>query len=79
MIDQQWMAFRGTLTVFSADNLAAWSVGGYKALASAFRKCQYCLAVNETMQTKVTCMITLAKSTIIIYCIVCILHCICTL
>ena len=48
------MAFQGTLTVFSADNLAAWSVGGYKALASAFRKCQYCMATDEDMQTKVS-------------------------
>ena len=53
LVDQQWMVFRGTLTVFSADNLAAWSIGGYKALASAFRKCQYCMAVDEDMQTKV--------------------------
>ena len=48
------MAFQGTLTVFSADNSAAWSVGGYKALASAFRKCQYCMATDEDMQTKVS-------------------------
>ena len=47
------MAFRGTLTVVSADNLASWSIGGFKALASAFRKCQYCMAVDEDMQTKV--------------------------
>ena len=47
------MTFRGTITTFSADNLAAWSVGGFKALASAFRKCQYCMAVDENMQTKV--------------------------
>ena len=47
------MVFQGILTVFSADNLAAWSVGGYKALALAFWKCQYCMAVDEDMQTKV--------------------------
>lgn len=47
------IAFRGTLTVLSADNLAAWSIGGFKALASAFRKCQYCMAVDNNMQTKV--------------------------
>ena len=44
---------RGTVTVFSADNLAAWSVGGYKALASAFRKCQYCMVTDEEMQIRV--------------------------
>lgn len=38
--DGTLMAFRGTLTVVSADNLAAWNIGGFKALASAFRKCQ---------------------------------------
>ena len=47
------VAFCGTLTVASADNLAAWNIGGYKALASAFRKCQYCMVVDEGMQTKV--------------------------
>ena len=44
---------RGTVTVFSADNLAAWAIGGYKALASAFRKCQYCMVTNDDMQTEV--------------------------
>lgn len=44
---------RGTVTVFSADNLAAWAVGGYKALASAFHKCQYCMATNDVMQVEV--------------------------
>ena len=45
--------FRGTLTTFAADNLAAWSVGGFKQLASAFRKCQYCMVTDEDMQVKV--------------------------
>lgn len=43
---------RGTVTVFSADNLAAWAIGGYKALALAFRKCQYCMVTNDDMQTE---------------------------
>ena len=51
--DEQQVIFKGTLTTFSADNLAAWSVGGFKALASAFRKCQYCMVTEEDMQTKV--------------------------
>ena len=55
------MAFRGTLTVLSADNLAAWNIGGFKALASAFRKCQYCMVVDEDMQTKVKDL-TIVKS-----------------
>ena len=41
------------MTVFSADNLAAWAVGGYKALASAFRKCQYCMVTDTEMQREV--------------------------
>lgn len=44
---------RGTLTVFSADNLAAWAIGGFKALSSAFRRCQYCMIVESDLQTKV--------------------------
>ena len=45
--------FRGTITTVSADNLAAWDLGGYKALASALRKCRFCLAVEEDMSSKV--------------------------
>lgn len=52
-IDGDLCKVRGTVTVFSADNLAAWAVGGYKALASAFRKCQYCMATDEDMQREV--------------------------
>ena len=33
--------FHGTLTVVSADNLASWGIGGYKALASAHHKCHF--------------------------------------
>ena len=40
-------------TVVSADNLAAWNIGGYKAVPSAFRKCQYCMMVDKDIQTKV--------------------------
>lgn len=47
------MAMRGTLTVFSADNLAAWAIGGFKALSSAFQRCQYCMIVESDLQTKV--------------------------
>ena len=45
--------FHGTLTVFCADILAAWSIGGFKALASTFCKCQFCMVTMEKMQTKV--------------------------
>ena len=51
--DGKKVAFHGTLTVVSADNLAAWPLGGFKNLASAFRKCQFCMVTMEGMQTKV--------------------------
>ena len=48
---------RGTISLVSADNLAIWALGGFKALASAVRKCQYCMAIAEDMKSKVfTCM-----------------------
>ena len=47
------VAIHGTLTVVSADNCADWAIGGFKALASAFCKCQYCMVINADMQTKV--------------------------
>ena len=53
VFDQEWMRFQGTITVVSADNLSAQMLGGYKALHSAFRKCRYCMATDETMQEKV--------------------------
>ena len=52
-LDGERVFFRGTVTVFSADNLAALYVGGYKALASSFRKCQYCMVTDDNMQTEV--------------------------
>lgn len=45
--------FRGTLTLVTGDNLGSQFVGGYKQLASALRKCCYCMAVAEDMQQKV--------------------------
>ena len=45
--------FRGTLALVSADNLASQAIGGYKALNSATRKCRHCMAVADTMSTKV--------------------------
>ncbi len=54
LFDGQSVFFRGTVTVVSADNLAAWAIGGFKALASAFRKCQYCMVTDPELQTKVS-------------------------
>ena len=50
------MSLRGTITTFSADNKAAWGIAGFKDLGRAFRRCQYCLAVDEDLQTKVLYM-----------------------
>ena len=52
-IINQEIHFQGTITVFSADNLSAQFVGGYKALNSSFQKCHYCMVTDATMQTKV--------------------------
>ena len=53
LVDGQPMTLRGTVTLVSADNLASQAIGGYKALHSAFRKCRYCMAVDEDLQSKV--------------------------
>ena len=45
--------FRGTLILVAGDNLGSQYVGGYKQLASALRKCRYCMAVAEDIQQKV--------------------------
>ena len=45
--------FRGSVSLFPADNLASQFVGGYKALNAALRKCRHCLAVQEDMRSKV--------------------------
>ena len=45
--------FCGTLVTVSADNLASQLVGGYKSLASATRKCRFCMAVSDDMSSKV--------------------------
>uniref|UniRef100_A0A1X7T9Z5 Uncharacterized protein n=1 Tax=Amphimedon queenslandica TaxID=400682 RepID=A0A1X7T9Z5_AMPQE len=51
-INGQQHNFRGTITIVCADNLASWSLGGYKALASALRKCRFCMAIAEDMSSK---------------------------
>ena len=44
---------RGSIALALADNPASQDLGGYKTLASALRKCRYCLAVDEDIQRKV--------------------------
>ena len=48
-------AYRGTITVVSAANLAAWVMGGFKALVLAFRKCQYCMVIDEDIRKTKVC------------------------
>ena len=50
LVDDQHMTLRRTVTLVSADNLAAQAIGGYKALHSTFRKCRLCMAVDGDMQ-----------------------------
>ena len=45
--------FHGTLVIGSGDNLSSQLLGGYKSLASALRKCRFCMAVKSDMETKV--------------------------
>ena len=53
LIDGTTYNFRGSIALVVADNLASQSIGGYKALNSALRKCRYCMAVAENMRSEV--------------------------
>lgn len=62
MVEGKVVNFRGTLTICSADNPAACSLGGYKALHSAIRKCRSCMAVDADIQTKVLlCVVKISR------------------
>jgi hypothetical protein len=52
-VDGIEVSLTGTITLVPADNLASQFLGGYKALASALRKCRQCLAVMSDMKSKV--------------------------
>ena len=45
--------YYGTMTVFSADNLASNAVGGFKESSSAYRPCRQCLCANDELQHQV--------------------------
>jgi hypothetical protein len=47
------VSFTTCLETLIPNNPAACSLGGYKQLHSAFRKCRKCMAVDADMQTKV--------------------------
>ena len=53
IVNGQSRQCRGTLVNVSADNPAACLIGGFKQLHSAYRKCRYCMAVDDDLQTKV--------------------------
>ena len=57
----------GTLLCVSADNLASQLIGGYKQLASALKKCRFCYAEDNDVQTKVYICIMYRESKILIY------------
>lgn len=44
---------RGTVSAIIADNLASHQIGGFKVgLSKGFRKCRFCMATDEDIQTK---------------------------
>ena len=43
----------GTLLVISGDNLGSQAIGGFVQLATAIRKCRYCMATRTDVNTKV--------------------------
>jgi hypothetical protein len=51
-INGQNRNFHGTVSVVSADNPASQAIGGFKEGAMAFRKCRFCLATDNDIQTK---------------------------
>ena len=60
--------FRGTITLVVGDNLGSQYIGGYKQLASALRKCRFCMAISDDMQQKVCyCMHTYLYSISIVF------------
>ena len=48
------ISLQDSLIQCCSDNVAACSLGGFKQLHSAFRKCRDCLAVTDDMQCKVS-------------------------
>lgn len=46
--------FQGSVSVCSADNPASYELGGFKNLTGALRKCRFCLATKEDMNSMVS-------------------------
>ena len=43
----------GTVVAVSGDNLASQALGGFSGLQSATRKCQFCMAIDTDIDSKV--------------------------
>ena len=53
LINNEAKYFRGTIAYFSADNLGAQYIGGYKQGSQSHRKCQECMVINAEIQSQV--------------------------
>lgn len=60
--------FYGTIALASADNLASQQLGGYKQLASAYRRCRYCMATRDNMDKQVRFLHANKQPTLVIFC-----------
>ena len=52
-VNGQRHMYYGTMTVFSADNLASNAVGGFKESSSAYRPCRQCLCTKNDLKSQV--------------------------
>ena len=46
--------FRGTITLYSGDNLPSHYIGCFKSPSGALRKCRICMGTDEDMKIKVS-------------------------
>ena len=53
IIDTKERHFCGTIAYFSADNLGAQYIGGFKQGSQSHRKCRECMASNDEIQSLV--------------------------
>ena len=53
IIDTKERHFHGTIAYFSADNLGAQYIGGFKQGSQSHRKCRECMASNDEIQSLV--------------------------
>jgi hypothetical protein len=54
---------RGTVSAIIADNLPSHQIGGFKVgFSKGFRKCRFCMATDEDIQTKFFDCVFLSRS-----------------